>query len=200
MPTHTWAGGAATEPSARTEANEVRNDHRMRLKSLPVNKDVMSLVAGDFNHDGQPDLAYYGTPAELTIVFNQGKGNFGDTAIGPDGQVMVMYQDQTNGQGGARIYSALDADGLGPHGFGDPRFFARTRVGGFDYVPVQPDRSVDAEANLGPVWAQDDDARVTRIGKFLRKTRIDELPQLLNVLKGEMSFVGPRPKPLLHRL
>ena len=50
----------------------------MRLKSLPVNKDVVSLASGDFNGDGRPDLAYYGTPAELTIVLNQGKGNFGD--------------------------------------------------------------------------------------------------------------------------
>jgi sugar transferase (PEP-CTERM system associated) len=52
----------------------------------------------------------------------------------------------------------------------------------------------DAEAGVGPVWAQKNDSRVTRVGKFIRKTRIDEIPQLINVLKGEMSFVGPRPE------
>lgn len=52
----------------------------------------------------------------------------------------------------------------------------------------------DAEKRSGPVWAADDDDRVTKVGRLIRKLRIDEIPQLWNVLKGEMSFVGPRPE------
>lgn len=78
-----------------------------------------------------------------------------------------------------------------------PVFFRQERVGEggrvFDVVKFRSMRT-DAEAESGPVWARDKDDRVTRVGRFIRKTRIDELPQLLNVLKGEMSFVGPRPE------
>lgn len=54
--------------------------------------------------------------------------------------------------------------------------------------------TMDAEAKTGPVWASENDARVTRVGRWLRYTRLDELPQFWNVLKGDMAVVGPRPE------
>ncbi len=58
----------------------------------------------------------------------------------------------------------------------------------------------EVEKNTGPVWAAENDARTTRVGRFIRKTRVDELPQIWNVLRGEMSFVGPRPeRPEFHQ-
>jgi len=86
--------------------------------------------------------------APESVPTSSGRGDYGDTSVGPNGQVMVTYQDQTNGQGGSHIYTAVDANGLQPGGFADPLLLAHSRVGGFDYIPAQPDRSVDAEANL----------------------------------------------------
>jgi sugar transferase (PEP-CTERM system associated) len=78
-----------------------------------------------------------------------------------------------------------------------PVFYSQERVGkdGKTFF-VHKFRSMRTDAEKGgkPQWAQQNDPRITRIGNFMRKTRIDELPQILNVFKGEMSFVGPRPE------
>ncbi len=78
-----------------------------------------------------------------------------------------------------------------------PVFYRQERVGkGGRIFKVFKFRSMvkDAERKSGPVWAGKNDARVTRVGRILRKSRIDEIPQLLNILRGEMSIVGPRPE------
>jgi sugar transferase (PEP-CTERM system associated) len=78
-----------------------------------------------------------------------------------------------------------------------PIFYRQERVGRNDEsFTIYKFRSMSerAEANVGPVWAAEDDPRVTRVGKMIRKLRIDEIPQMINVLKGEMSLVGPRPE------
>ena len=80
--------------------------------------------------------------------------------------------------------------------FRDPIVYRQERVGldgrTFEVMKFRSMRT-DAEAQ-GAVWAMDNDPRITRIGAFIRKSRIDELPQLFNVLRGDMSFVGPRPE------
>lgn len=78
-----------------------------------------------------------------------------------------------------------------------PLFYRQQRVGQngkrFTLIKFRSMRD-DAEAVTGPIFADKDDIRITRVGRLLRTTRVDELPQLLNVLRGEMSFVGPRPE------
>lgn len=78
-----------------------------------------------------------------------------------------------------------------------PAFYRQRRVGlygvGFDIIKLRSMR-IDAEVAGQAVWAEKDDPRITRVGRFIRKCRIDELPQCWSVLKGEMSFVGPRPE------
>lgn len=69
----------------------------------------------------------------------------------------------------------------------------RCRFGAFDMLKFRTMRT-DAEARTGAVLAAENDPRVTRVGRFLRRTRLDELPQFWNVLKGDMSLVGPRPE------
>ncbi len=82
-----------------------------------------------------------------------------------------------------------------------PVFFVQQRIGRADIKSYTLFKMIkfrtmiqNAEAKTGPVWAAKNDPRITTVGNFMRKTRLDELPQLINVLKGEMSMIGPRPE------
>ncbi len=86
---------------------------------------------------------------------------------------------------------AICLEGRGPIVYSQPRVGLNGKQ--FRIYKLRSMR-VDAEARSGPVWAVSGDARVTRVGRILRRTSIDELPQLINVLRGEMSIVGPRPE------
>ena len=76
-----------------------------------------------------------------------------------------------------------------------PIFYKQKRVGWagktFEIIKFRTMKK-DAEKETGAVWASNDDPRITKVGRFMRKTRIDELPQLWNILKGQMAFIGPR--------
>jgi hypothetical protein len=77
-------------------------------------------------------------------------GNYGDIAIGPEGQVAVAYQIPSSTQHKGRVRVSVDLDGMGAQGFGPPVNVALTNVGGFDFIPPQSGRSVDAE--IGLAW------------------------------------------------
>jgi len=91
----------------------------------------------------------------------------------------------------AVVAIAIKLEDRGPVLYNQPRVGRKGRL--FSLRKFRSMR-VDAEAQSGATWAADDDGRVTRVGRWIRKLRIDEIPQAWNVLLGEMSFVGPRPE------
>ncbi len=93
-------------------------------------------------------LGQVGSFIPVEVVPGTNNCTYGDVAIGPAGQVMQACNLTESGQGGGKIFVNVDPDGLGPAGFGGRVFVTQTHVGGFDFIPAQPDRSVDAEAGL----------------------------------------------------
>jgi hypothetical protein len=93
-------------------------------------------------------LGQFGSLGSSQTVPGSKYGSFGDIAVGPNGQVLTTYQDNIPTEGPSTIWTNLDPDGFGPAGFGAARVATDTNVGGFDFIPPQARRSVDAEAGL----------------------------------------------------
>jgi hypothetical protein len=93
-------------------------------------------------------LGQVGAFVPVEVIPGTNNCTYGDIAIGPSGQVMQACNLTESGQGSGKIFVNVDPDGLGPAGFGDRVFVTATHVGGFDFLPPQQDRSVDAEVGL----------------------------------------------------
>lgn len=88
------------------------------------------------------------------------------------------------------IVIAIKLDSKGPILF----MQVRTGKNGKNFLAMKFRTMIDNAETNGAQWAQENDSRITRVGNFLRKTRLDEIPQLINILRGEMSLIGPRPE------
>ena len=130
------------QPSIAVGANSVWVSFTASSAQGTQGKNVQAFGASIFG------LGRFGAFSATENVPSPGNGDYGDTAVGPAGQVMVTYQNTQNGQGGADVYTAVDPDGLGPAGFAKPVKAAHSHIGGFDFIPAQPNRSIDVEANL----------------------------------------------------
>jgi hypothetical protein len=108
----------------------------------------------------------------VEVVPGTNNCTYGDVSIGPDGQVMQACNKGESGQGGGKVFVNVDPDGLGPAGFGDRIFVTATHVGGFDFIPSQPDRSVDAEVGLA--WERTAGAPEGRIDMAYTREHLNE--------------------------
>jgi hypothetical protein len=93
-------------------------------------------------------LGDVGSFSPVQFAPGSGPGNFGDIGVGNDGRVLVVYQDNIPTEGPSNIFVHVDPDGFGGSGFGAGIDLGRTNVGGFDYIPAQSGRSVDAETDF----------------------------------------------------
>jgi hypothetical protein len=111
---------------------------------------VVVNVGGPMGAFGAPvtGLGQVGDFSTTEVIPGTNNCTYGDVAIGPGGKVMNVCTLTESGQGGGKLFVNVDPDGVGPAGFGGRVFVTDTHVGGFDFIPAQPDRSVDAEPGL----------------------------------------------------
>jgi exopolysaccharide biosynthesis polyprenyl glycosylphosphotransferase len=151
------------------------------IKVIPASWEFLGLRGGLDELDGLPIVSLQGSP--LFGWDRVSKRTF-DLILG--GLVSIIASPLMFIIG---LFARLTSKG--------PVFYKQERVGmdgqTFEMLKFRTMRA-DAEKETGPVWAAEGDSRRTKLGVFLRKTSLDELPQLFNVLKGEMSLVGPRPE------
>jgi Undecaprenyl-phosphate glucose phosphotransferase len=156
-------------------------DHLSDIKVVPGAYEFINLRGGIDELDGLPFVSLrnsplYGWNRVFKRVFDLALGSFLLLVLAPLLAVIALLVKMSSK--GPIVYRQ-ERVGMDGHSFEILKF--RTM-------------KADAEVETGPVWAKADDPRRTRIGTFLRKTGLDELPQLFNVLLGEMSLVGPRPE------
>jgi len=113
---------------------------------ITYSDDNQDITVSGATVSGKNSIGSFSSPKTISGAV----GNFGDIAIGPAGQVIVGWQDNTSDQHATNLFDSVDPDGLGPKGFGKPIKIARSNVGGFDRIPAQNMRSIDAE--LGFAW------------------------------------------------
>jgi hypothetical protein len=140
-----------SSPSARDERGQFRFVDQPTVTAARGAVWFVVNAGGAMFAAGAPVTGLGQVGAFSTQEFVPGTNNctYGDVALGPAGQVMQVCALTESGQGGGKLFVNVDPDGLGPAGFGDRVFVADTHVGGFDFIPAQPDRSVDAEPGLG---------------------------------------------------
>ena len=156
-------------------------NHSSDIKVVPGAYELINLRGGIDELDGLPFVSLQGSPL---YGWNKASKRFFDLILGSFLAMILSPLLVIIG-----LLVKISSRG--------PILYRQRRVGmdghSFRIIKFRTMR-VDAEHETGPVWAKADDPRRTAIGSFLRKTSLDELPQLFNVLKGEMSLVGPRPE------
>jgi Undecaprenyl-phosphate glucose phosphotransferase len=157
------------------------NGHLSEIKVVPASYEFLRLRGGMDELDGLPIVSLQGSPLYgwdrvFKRIFDLVIGSFILILMAP---VMFLIG----------LLIKLTSEG--------PIFYRQERVGmngcPFQILKFRTMRA-DAEKETGPIWARESDPRRTKVGAFLRRTSLDELPQLFNVIKGEMSLVGPRPE------